>query len=198
MSIILVLVVVVVFAASIVPRYFGTAQEQFQQSASVNSPYGFTLSMRINDTHVSPGGSLKVTAWVNSTSPQIEQINSSDSWPVNQNLLWSRICTSGWPLGIGVMQGYFTEDDYAQGILLRLPQPLTSCPTSEVAPSFFLLETHGSKALVSLNGTVETWDLQTTLVLGPTSLGEGSPLSGTYTIVVADEWGDVVVGHFTI
>ncbi len=196
MALVLAAIVITVFAGLIIPPYFSPNQEQFQTSGSVASPFGFTLSVRLNSTHTSPDGFVKITAWVNNSAASVENITSGNYWIVDHGLLWGRPCTSGWPIGIGVMQGYYTEADYSQGALIRLPQPLTSCPVSRATPGYFLLEARGSKAVVSLNGTLEFWNLQSTLVLGPVSLGGSQWPAGTYTVLVTDEWGDVIISQF--
>ncbi len=198
MSIILATVVIMVFVALFISPYINPPRAQFSKSASVDSSYGFSLTVNLNATQVSPLGYVSMKTWMNSTSPRVENITAMGAWAVDQSRLWGRLCTSGWPIGIGVMQGYYTEDNYSQGTLIRLPQPLTLCPVSSVTPKYFVLEPHGSKAFVSLNGTPELWDLQTTLVSGSGLLGHGQLLGGVYTVIGADEWGDVVITHFHV
>ncbi len=196
MSVLLAAIVITVFAALIITPFLNPLHEQFPNSASVDSPYGFAISVTLNATQLGPGRYVSITAGMNSTSPQIENVTAQSAWAVDPNRLWGRLCTSGWPMGIGVMQGYYSEGNLSVGTLIGLPQPFVLCPVLRGTPSYFLLQPHGSKAVVSLNGTLEFWDLQTTLDFGSGSLGQGQRLGGVYTVVLADEWGDVVLLHF--
>ncbi len=197
MALVLAAIVLTVFAALFIPPLLNPVHEQFNQSGSVNSPYGFSLNIRLNATHPAQGAGVSVTAWLNSTSPQISNITAVNSWPIGPQGLWTRICTSGWPLGVGVMPGYYTSDNYTLGSLIRVPMPLLACPVSIFTPKYFLLQPYGSVAIVELNGALAHWNLTSTVSLGGPLLG-AQRSSGVYTAVAADEWGDVVIAHFRI
>ncbi len=196
MSVVLAAIVITVFAALVITPFLNPLHEQFPNSASVDSPYGFALSVTLNETQLGPGRYVSIIALMNSTSSQIENVTAQSAWAVDPSHLWGRLCTSGWPMGIGLMQGYYSEGNFSRGTLIRLLQPLVLCLVLRGTPSYFLLQPHGSKTVASLNGTPEFWDLQTTLDFGSGSLGQGQRLGGVYTVVVADEWGDVVLLHF--
>ncbi len=197
---VLALVLMALVAAFIASPYLTPNQNQFQTFGSVASPLGFTLSVRLIASHFAPNESLGITAWMNSTSAQIENITSGTAWPVNRNFLYGVFCNPGWPFGVGIMRGFYTLDNYTQGTLTSIALPFMNCEVyyAQGTPSYFLLQPHGSKAVVSLNGTLRLWDLQSTLLLGPGSPGGSTLTTGTYTIVTADEWGDVIISHFVV
>jgi hypothetical protein len=208
MSVVLAVIVIVVFAAIFIPPYLNPYHEVFQQSVSLDSPAGFTMHLAVNATTISPGGSVLIDGWVNSTFASVGNLTVADQWAFQQNLLWGRACTSGWPIGVGVMEGHYTQDNYTLGTLLTIPQPLTSCPVS-APPQFILLypSPHSSEALASVNGNPVRWLLQTELAfsdrtLGPASQpgsqGPGELPPGVYTVVLADEWGDVLTNNFIV
>jgi len=192
MVLVLTAVVITVFAAIFIPPLVYPAHEQFLQISSVNSPYGFSLSLRLNATQSSPGGSLTITGWMNNTSSQVNNVTARNQWSIGPSGLWQRLCTSGWPLGLGVMRGYFTSDNYTLGTLVRFPMPLVGCPVSIYVPNSFLMAPHGSKAIVKVGSAIMEWDLTTTLSFGATQP------AGVYTAIAADEWGDVAITHFRI
>jgi hypothetical protein len=195
MSLVLAAIVLVVFAAIFVPPLFIPPGKHFYTSSTVLSPYGFDLVLQINATQLKSGDHLQISAWANSTSSQILNVTAKDNWPLNQNGLWGRICTAGWPIGIGVIQGFYTNDNYTRGTLIPIPQPL--CPVSSATPQYFLLEPHTTAAIASINGTLVHWTLQADLVFGGAGFGSGAT-RGVYTVVAADEWGDVTFLYFTM
>lgn len=196
MSIILAGIVLAVFAAIFVPPLFAPSHVPFSTSSTIPSPYGFDLGVRINATQLGPNQYLEISAWVNNTSSQILNVTAGSNWPLDENGLWGKLCTSGWPIGIGVMRGFYTNYNYTLGTLVPLPRPLVSCPVSSATPQYFLIERYSSEAIASVNGTLERWDLQSNLVFGSTAFGHDR-LEGVYTVVAADEWGDVAFLYFT-
>jgi hypothetical protein len=68
--------------------------------------------------------------------------------------------------------------------------------TSIAALQYFLVQAQGSSAIVSINGSLESWNLQTTLVLGKDSFVQRPQTGGTFTVIGADGWGDVAILHF--
>lgn len=196
MALVLGAIVIVIFAALFLPPLISPVHESFQQTAATTSPYGFTLNIELNSTTLVPGSAAAVSAWMNSTDPQPNNVTSASSWAVGPEVLWTKPCTSGWPLGVGVMRGYYSSQNYTLGSLVRFPEPLQSCPVPVGSPSFFLLQPYGTVALAELGTSVVRWDLRSTLVLVPGSLPSLQP--GVYTAVAADEWGDVALTHFRV
>lgn len=196
MSLVLAAIVITVFAALFVPPYLNPPRVVYQPSVSVDSPFGFTLHLTFNSTDIKAGGSVLITGWVNSTSASVQNITAGDSWAFPRENLWTRICTPGWPIGLGVMRGHYTQDNYTLGTLIQLPQPLVFCPLQPGIPNYFLLEGHSSKALVTLGGSPAIWTLQTGLTFGGPSGQALQP--GVYTAVLADEWGDVLTNIFLV
>lgn len=205
MSVVLAAIVLTVFAAIFIPPYINPYHDIFQPAVSLDSPFGFTLHLQVNSTSPSPGSRVFVMGWLNSSSASIENVTAANRWALNQNGLWGRICTSGWPIGIGFMKGHFTQDNYTLGTLIPLPRPLVSCPVLATTPGYFLLEPHSSKALVDLGGKPQYWTIQTSYAFGyayqeglPGGNGSNQLPTGVYTVVLADEWGDVLTTNFRV
>ncbi|MDG6898173.1 MAG: hypothetical protein JRN24_00400 [Nitrososphaerota archaeon] len=194
MSIILAAIVLTIFAAIFLPPILAPAHEQFESSSTTASPFGFTLNLKTNSTSLNPGSAVLITSWLNSTSPQLTNVTAASEWPIGPAGLWIRPCVAGWPLGIGLMQGYYTSDNFTSGTLLRIPTPLSSCPVPAQGPSFFILKPFSTSALVVTGGSGVTMDLASTL----TFRSGTAPSPGVYTVVAADEWGDAVLVHFVL
>jgi len=193
MSLVLAAIVVTIFAAIFVSPYVFPPADTFQPSVTYGSAFGFTLHLQINSTSVSPGGGLLISAWLNSSSDSIASINASDSWGVGPAGLWTKPCTVGWPIGIGVMSGHYIQDNYTLGTLLPVPLPEEQCPAQPGVPGSFLLGPLSSKAVVDLNGTLKYWVLQSVY-----QVSTGQLPAGVYTAVLADEWGDVLTTNFIV
>ena len=204
MSIVLAAIVITVFAGLFLAPYLQPTQS-FQESVSVPSIEGFNLELAVNTTSVAPGGFVNITAWALSTSRTIENITAQDAWPVASARLWLSRC--GEPVGVGIMEGYYTSDNYTQGSLISAGAAPGTCPSSP--PKYFLFEPNSSEALVVENDTGYTWTIGSTLVFGPLGggqAGSSSPATvspatlpaGVYTVVAADEWGDIAVTNFQV
>lgn len=197
MSLILAAIVLTVFAAIFIPPYVSPQHNAFRPSVSYDSPFGFVMHLTINSTEVRTGGGILLTGWLNNTSSSIENVTAASSWAVNQNGLWERLCTSGWPIGLGVMKGHYTQDNYTLGTLVPIPRPLVDCPVFANTPNYFLFEPHSSKALVTIGGTPALWNIETSFGFRQYLGGYGLQ-SGVYTAVLADEWGDVLTTNFFV
>ncbi len=203
MSIVLAAIVITVFAGLFLAPYLQPT-EGFQQSVSVPSIEGFNLDLTVNTTSVAPGGFVNVTAWAVSTSKTIENITAQDAWAVESSELWLSRC--GEPVGIGIMEGYYTSDNYTQGSLISVGAAPGTCQSSP--PKYFLFEPNSSEALVVENDTGYTWTIGSTLVFGPlggqasssstTTVSAATLPAGTYTVVAADEWGDLALTNFQV
>jgi hypothetical protein len=197
MSIVLAAIVITVFAALFVPPYVNPSHIVFQKSVSLDSPFGFTLHLKLNATSVPSNGIILLTGWVNNTSSAVENVTAANGWAFESGRLTKMPCTSGWPIGFGLMAGHFTQDNYTLGVLIPIPQPMVLCPVPAASPNYFLFEPHSSTALVTIGGNPFFWKIQTSLTLRQQMLGH--PLqAGVYTAVLADEWGDVLTANFQV
>ena len=202
MAAVLAAIVITVFAALFVPYFLFPPRNVYPSSVTSDSPTGFTMHLSVSPGASSPTWSVTLTGWVNSTSSSIENITASNGWALPQGGLWTRSCTPGWPIGIGVMQGHYTQDNYTQdnytlGTLLPLGGiPVPHCPMEgRTIPSSFAFEPHTAKALVVLGGTPSFWVIELSLNFTWTSPGYQLK-AGVYTAVLADEWGDVLTANF--
>ena len=197
MALILAAMAAVVFAAIFVPPLINPIHNAYLRDVSYDSPYGLVMHLEINSTSVSRGAGILLTGWVNSSSSSYQPINASDSWALNQASLRGRACTSGWPIGLGLMRGHYAQGNVSSGTLIPLPAPAESCPVRSGTPSAFLFKPYSSEAVVTVGGGPELWVIQSGLAFGADASGNGlSP--GVYTAVLADEWGDVLTTNFLV
>lgn len=205
MSVVLAAMAVVVVATLLIPPLLFPAKEGFQPSVSLNSPFGFALHLKINSTSSSGSGVL-IWAWLNSTSPGLDNVTTGAAWGVDPGDLYRTPCAVGWPIGIGVMRGHYDQYNYTLGTMIPLYSASPGCrPSPAGSPSYFILEPHSSRVLVDVSGTPEYWTIQTRYAFGyaageglQTGVGPGLLPAGVYTVVVADEWGDVLTTNFLV
>lgn len=197
MAIVLAVLIVTAFAAIFVPPLVNPVHEQFSTEVSASSPYGFELSLMVQPTSVAPGGQVTVTVWLNNTGTEVNNLTAASSWPI-EGLLQNQ-CPSGNPLpfGVGILQGYYTSDNATFGQPLRLMGNL-SCTAAAASPAYFALAPQGSHAVVRYDGALQAWDLNSSLSLTGYYAGAAQfvRFQGVYTVVAADEWGDLAVTHF--
>jgi len=194
MAFLLLIVIIALVAGLTLSSYFGPPNTLPTQ-AMIGDWYGLTLNLDLNTTHAFAPSSLAVTVWINGSSA-IENMTAQDSWAVNQTLLWKAPCIPEWPIGIGVMSGYYDQYNYSSGVLLPLEQQAAGCQVSSATPQSFLVQAGGTKAIVSMNGSDETWNLLTTLILTKASFPQTQATGQVFTVIGADEWGDVAILHF--
>jgi len=207
MSFVLAAIVITIFAAIFIPPYLNPPNETFPQSVSFDSGFGFTMHLTLNSTTMASVGNLLITGWVNSSSDSGETINASGNWAFPQSLLWERACTSGWPIGIGVMSGHYTQDNYTLGTPIQPELTAIHCPVSAPPQYFLFYPNHSSTAAAVVNGNPYHWTILMNVSMGQHSLSpnaipgvpgpKGLP-AGVYTAILADEWGDVLTANFRV
>ncbi|HYC26820.1 MAG TPA: hypothetical protein VEB67_02215 [Nitrososphaerales archaeon] len=205
MSIVLAAIVITVFAAIFIPPYLNPAHDEFQKSVSLGTGQGFTLYLDINSTALSPSNSLNVTAWEVSTAPAISNVTALSNWSVPVSDLYTSNCFHGWPIGIGLMQGHYDQDNYSLGSMIPLTYVAAGCAQSQGTsspPQWFAFEPDTSDVIASQGGTLVHWTLLSQFTFNHSSSsifdGNGVLAPGVYTVVAADEWGDVLTTNFTV
>lgn len=202
MSIILIVIMAIIFGALFIPPYLFPTRTTFQSSVSSPSPEGFTLNLTLNTTSIAPDGEVNITTWAVSTDRMINNVTALDDWGLNQSMLWVSKCDE--PVGVGLMLGYYTLDNYTQGALLPIGTNSGNCPGSP--PKYFAFEYNTSTALVAENNMPYFWSIRASINYGGSGTGSNgltTPPSeglsqGVYTVVAADEWGDVVLANFRV
>jgi hypothetical protein len=196
------IVVLVIAAALVVSPYLNPRVDTFQKHVYAVTTNGFTLNLQVNTTSISSTGYIAISAWANSTSSSSNNVTGADYWPTMRGpdyWLSGKLCTNGWPIGVGVMQGHYTMENYTLGTLIALPQPAVFCP-AQVPPHWFEFEPapHSSRALVTVGDTPQIWVIQSSIVFGQGSMGQGPLPAGVYTALAADEWGDLLLTNFRV
>jgi hypothetical protein len=195
-TVVVLAVVVVVLAASIaLTLLFDVTPNTFQTKTSVASTQPLTLTLEVNTTSGAANRGVEISAWLNGTSTG--NVTANSNWAFDQTKLVYPVCSSGFPLGVGVMQGHYTSDNYSLGTLVSFVLPKQLCP-HEQAPAWFYFASATSRVLVTIGATPVFWVLRVNATVSSASLGVSRLAPGVYTAVAADEWGDFVLTNFRI
>lgn len=199
MALVLAAIVIVIFAAIVIPPIVNPIHQQFSLAVSVNSPYDFSLNLSLNTTRIVSGGWIMFSVWLNNTSKQVNNVTAQDSWFVTD--LAPVPCFPAMPLRLGVMMGYYTLDNFSLGSVLPLSYSSIKCPLGSATsqPAYFLFEPLGSEALMKTVGGIVQQPVSMAVASdGFLKGGNGIVFQGVMTALAIDEWGDSVLTHFAV
>jgi hypothetical protein len=176
----------------------------FVTSCSTTNPSGIVLSMEMNTTSIRPNGSISVT--INEFNPTQRYINMSvsDNWfLMDLPSFW--VCYAGSPPnGLDIFRGYYTLQNVsiARNIINLSEWAVVPFCIYEGTATGFTFKPESTYVAVGItlpNGQVTP--LQFYATSGRTSDGGytlWSSRPAVYTIAVGDEWGDLVLAHFSV
>ncbi len=196
---VLVAVVAVLGLAAVVgstqPKVGNTADCGFLTSCEAIDSNGLALSLSMNSTLVRSNGSFTLVLALSNPTLHVVQVSRADSWYVP-------FLNDSWPCGVQlapygyvVYRGYYTVSNISLGRdVLRQPNYFcietgTESPSSYSVPPVW----SSSVRVYAIDGG---WVSQGSYEVGVTSLGSSSP--GVYTIAAGDEWGSLVLLHFSV
>ena len=155
-------------------------------------------------------GSVTVTVDEYNTLDAVNNKPQVDGWSYPQQLLNpDGNCPSNAPLGFAVFQGYYGMNDFSLGKALYLYNTtnFSSCTLSNL-PLVYSFEPMSDSATTFIgNQVVQTGNVSVSEVVGgfwTGGQGTTDPATynafpnGVYTIIGADEWGDVILVHITL
>ena len=194
----------------------------FQSAWNLNSRTGLRLDLNLSTTS---NGTLKVAVDEFNTLNQSNIVGVANSWPLAYDdlFLWTKTtCDLYLPAGYEILQGNYAQDNFTTGVPLWLEAQvfLPGCPVMLPPDSYNF--TPLSDRASDVNKTFSTsgawsgfWTGSSSKGLAVTRGGDcpglpplNSPSAcsltfspfapGTYTMVAGDEWGQIVILHFTV
>jgi hypothetical protein len=177
-------------------------------SASFKSANGLNLSLALDAKTFKPGYTINIVVSEWNTLSKTNDVPVSDKWPVPG--LSVDICgTRSFPFGVAILRGDYSAGNVETATPLILYNPngiVQGClpPVVDVTAFHF----KPSSDIATLDGTVidqsATFEISTEVSVW--SYWAGNPPNavsqnlepGVYTVVAGDEWGALVVLHFTI
>ena len=177
-----------------------------QYSSTVVSKYGLSLTLSLNSTTYHPGEQIPITIDEKNTLPVENNIHAANRWPV-QGLNLGPCGRLNYPFGISILQGYYDEKSVVAITPLQLFDPNASyyCPPILAAVSYDF-KPWSDIAAIYTGYDSEPWSINMATKVTSAGFWTGSRPNATfsnftpgiYTVVGGDEWGALVILHFTI
>jgi hypothetical protein len=184
-------------------KYTSIATDQY--SSTVISRYGLSLTLSLNSTTYHPGEQVTVTINEMNILPIRNKIHGADRWPIQGLKLGP--CRTVFPFGILILQGYYDAEDVAAITPLQLfdPNAFPLCPVI-LAAVYYTFQPWSSIATIYTGYDSEPWSTNLTAQVTSAGFWTGSRPNaafsnftpGIYTVVGGDEWGALVILHFTV
>jgi len=169
-----------------------------QTSAYATSPDGLRLTLQISSSQIAPGDPLVIN--ITETNTNAEPLNESarSSWMVD-GLRMSACYDSVYPFGVAVFQGHLTRDSLPPSARLNL-YPVVPCPLLVRYITGYYFQAASDVALV-LPGSGSGVPMASGLASSgnyTTGTNRVDFAPGEYTVVAGDEWGSLVLLHFSV
>ncbi len=174
---------------------------------NMGSPEGLQLQLGVNassTTGASRTVAFNITVSEYNTLATVNNVTKASEWRLNGVSLGS--CgTAVYPFGVALYRGLYTMDNASAAKPLQI-YPVVPCPMLIRFISGYLFQPMSDLAVVLPSGPNATTTPMSANVTakaeyagGPGSSTSSTALGpGTYTVAAADEWGSVVLIHFTI
>jgi sugar lactone lactonase YvrE len=159
------------------------------------------LSLVTNSKTIHFGDSIWMEIAVRNTLSTPFMASEKNDWKFDASSLVP--CSSS-PVGISILDGYYTEENMTEGKQLSLYDNTMSCPYVLESTTGYQFEPLSSKIIDSCGSTnvdnsCSTKEMRYQVSFKGYWQGNLYPFDiGTHTIVGADEWGHVAIEHFTV
>ena len=164
-------------------------------TASTKSGNNLLLSLTLDAAAYQTGQKVKIVADEKNLLSKKNNVIVSNKWPLD-GLILGPCDNPDYPFRIGVFQGYYLTSNLSTVVPLNLYDPniVYSC-LPIIAPKGYLFQPLSNIAnltklnyQITLNGYWPNGSLSKLTSFEP----------GVYTVVAGDEWGALVVLHFTV
>jgi len=178
-------------------------------SASSKSVSGLELTLSLDSKTYQSGQQVGIDIDEKNTLSKTNTINSSTKWPVS-GLRVGPCGTLNYPFGIAVFQGNYTAANISSATPLQIYEPGTyMCPMILSDTSSYVFQPLSDNAAIfqmSEPTAVFSMAMNTEFEPAPTGYWASNDVGaaftnfepGVYTIAAGDEWGALVVVHFTV
>lgn len=176
-----------------------------QYSSTVVSGNGLSLTLSLNSTTYRPGEQISITISEMNILAIENNIRAANRWAIQGLRLGP--CRTVYPFGISILQGYYDAKNVGAITPLQLfdPNAAYHCPVYTAAVSYNF-QPSSDIAAIYTGYDSEPWSINMTAKVTSAGFWTGSRPNATfsdftpgiYTVVGGDEWGALVVLHFTI
>jgi len=178
-------------------------------SASSKSVSGLSLSLSLDSKTYQSGQQVGIDIDEKNTLSKTNTITTSAKWPVS-GLGVGPCGPLNYPFGIAVFQGNYSAADISTATPLQIYEPgIYHCPMILADISSYVFQPLSDNAAIfqtSESTAVSTIGMNAEFEPAPTGYWASNNVGaaftnfepGTYTVVAGDEWGTLVVLHFTV
>jgi len=179
-------------------------------TSSIKSANGLSLTLSLDAKTYQQGQKVNITIDEKNTLFKTNNVPVSGNWPMDELTLAGPCNVIPYPFGIAILPGYYTSADYRKAIQLKLYKPDTYIGCINPIPSDFSIYNFKQQSDVATMSSESNPQLISTIPLYVpitlTNYWTGAyPAAvqhnfdpGVYTIVAGDEWGALVILHFTV
>jgi len=178
-------------------------------STSFQSVNGLNLSLSTDKTTFRRGQEVSIVIDETNTLSTTNIVSASDNWPYNHLHLGP--CDYISPFGMAVFQGNYNASNFSTATALTLYDPhavrlcMTNVPVTSFSfqPSSYIASViEGSNPAQGDNITKMNFELIVNGYWPDDNYNSHSHLTyfepGVYTVIGGDEWGTMVIVHFTV
>jgi hypothetical protein len=173
-------------------------------SASSSSTNGLSLSLSLDGTTYQPGQSVSIIVDEKNLLSTTNNLSATDNLPSE---FGSGFTNDPWfPLGLAVLRGNYTGSNYSTGTPLIIYNPgEVYIGTTSIAPTAYSFSPFIDVAVLNggdYNSSIAIRSHIEINVNGYWPNNESASSKnfepGVYTVVAGDEWGNLIVVHFTV
>jgi len=178
-------------------------------AAAIQSAHGLSLSLSLDSTTYHTGQEISMVVDEENTLSSTNHVRSSHNWMLN-GLILNECGIEYYPFGVAIFQGYYTSLNVSKATSLYFYNPYAiehGCPEVSNGQSYDFASLSDNIISISNDNTYSYNQLKYELVANGywtkdstddynSSFSNFNP--GVYTVVAGDEWGALVVVHFTV
>lgn len=193
---------ITVGAAVVAAAAFGSAAlvlHPFQagQQYSTAPDSQVALAMTLNSSEIRTGQTMGMDISLTNTSPGTLALAPEHNWPLRK---WSMgPCLFHLPFGMALMQGNYALQNMTDGQRLTLyPRGVYMCRGIEITG--FVFEPSSTRATIETSNSTIPVNMQYRVAFNGYYDGQTfKPLEeGLYTVAAEDQWGHIILRHFTV
>jgi hypothetical protein len=176
----------------------------YSGTTSSTTAAGLQLNLSLDKSALNPGNAVTVSLVEHNAATTVTNVSRGSSWPLS-SLALGPCGTSGFPIGIAVFEGHYTNANVSSATPLRIFKPSAPCPAAVAYPAWYAFQPQSDLAKTSMNTapiSIHAMVIVNGTWTGGDLAGNGATLSslspGAYTVAGGDEWGRLVLQYFSV
>ena len=203
----LTLILVMVCSCKSSPTPSTTTDFNSDNSATLKSANGLSLSLSLDSTIYNPSQQISIVIDEKNTLSKTNIVSISNKWSYSY-LTLGQCGTYLLPFGVALLQGYYSSTNISTATpLMFYDYSVQPCPIVFGKITTYDFKPSSDIATIQYKSQPGTQPIKTNVAfsLQLTGYWTGSPPPikknfepGDYTVVAGDEWGNLVIVHFTV